>query len=88
MAKKTTKRKTPKKRDYKREYKNYHSKPEQKKRRAQRNASRAKLTKQGRVKKGDKKDVHHVDGNTANKTAKNLRVRSQKFNRSKKKSGK
>lgn len=46
-------------RPYKREYEEYHSKPEQKKNRAARNAARAKLMKEGKVKKGDGKDVAH-----------------------------
>lgn len=47
-------------RNYKKEYEEYHAKPEQKKRRAQRNAARRKAQKEGRVKKGDGKEVHHV----------------------------
>ena len=35
----------------------YNSTPEQKKRRAQRNAARAKLEKEGKVKKGDGKSL-------------------------------
>lgn len=50
-----------KKRDYKKEYRDYHGKPEQKKRRAQRNAARSKAKKEGKVKKGDGKEVHHVN---------------------------
>jgi hypothetical protein len=48
------------KRDYRKEYDEYHAKPEQKKRRAQRNAARRKAMKEGKVKKGDDKEVHHV----------------------------
>lgn len=59
----------------------YNSRPEQKKRRAQRNAARRKLIKQGKVSKGDGKDVDHKDKNTANGSAKNLRVRSKGKNR-------
>lgn len=47
-------------RDLKKEYSEYHAKPEQKKRRAQRNAARAEAAKDGRVDKGDGKEVHHV----------------------------
>ena len=39
----------------------YAARPEQRKRRAERNAARAKAMKRGTVKKGDGKDVHHVD---------------------------
>lgn len=51
------------KRDYRKEYDTYHAKPEQKKRRADRNAARAKAVKEGRVKKGDGKEVDHVGSN-------------------------
>jgi hypothetical protein len=47
-------------RDYKKEYDEYHAKPEQKKRRAQRNAARAEAEKDGRVSKGDGKEVDHA----------------------------
>jgi len=60
----------------------YNSKPVQKKRRAQRNAARRKLTKTGRVRKGDGKDVDHKNRNTADNRSKNLRVVSKSKNRS------
>ena len=69
-------------RNYRGEYDNYHSKPKQKKRRAQRNAARRTMQKQGRVSKGDGKDVHHKDHNTANNSKSNLSVRSRSSNRS------
>lgn len=69
------------KRNYTREYK-YHKKPKQKKRRAQRNAARAKMSKAGKVRKGDGKDVHHKNRNTADNRRKNLKVTSKKKNRS------
>jgi hypothetical protein len=47
-------------RNYRKEYDNYQGKPEQKKNRAMRNAARREAEKQGRAKKGDGKDVHHV----------------------------
>lgn len=47
------------KRDYRKEYDEYHAKPEQKKRRADRNAARRKAEKEGRVHKGDGKEVDH-----------------------------
>ncbi len=68
-------------RDYSREYQLYHGTAEQKKRRAQRNAARKKMTKLGRVKKGDKKDIHHKDRNTANNKRSNLKVVSRRKNR-------
>jgi len=50
-----------KQRDYKDEYNSFHAKPEQKKRRAQRNAARSDAEKDGRVSKGDGKEVDHVN---------------------------
>ena len=71
-------------RDYKDEYAKYHSKPAQKKNRAARNAARATLEAEGRVKKGDGKDVDHKrplsKGGSNSKT--NLRVQSASRNRS------
>lgn len=73
-----------KKRDYKKEYRDYHAKPEQKKRRAQRNAARADAAKKGKVKKGDGKEVHHVDAPRKGKlNNKKTRVVSRAYNRSK-----
>ena len=69
-------------RDYRAEYGNYHSKPAQKKKRAARNAARRKLEAGGRVKKGSDMDVHHIDGNPLNNSAKNLRVMHKSKNRS------
>lgn len=48
-----------KSRPYKKEYDQYHGTEEQKKNRAKRNAARRKLKDQGRVRKGDGKDVDH-----------------------------
>ena len=70
------------KRNYRKEYDDYHVKPEQKKRRAGRNKARAILAKEGKVKKGDGKDVHHKDHNTLNNGRKNLAVQSKSTNRS------
>ena len=69
-------------RNYKKEYKNYQGKPEQKKRRAMRNKVRRMLTKAGKVKKGDGKDVHHKDGNPMNFKKSNLKVVRRSKNRS------
>lgn len=59
----------------------YNSSPEQKKRRAERNASRAKMMREGKVRKGDGKDVDHRNHNTADKSSKNLSVMSKSKNR-------
>lgn len=69
-------------RNYRREYLRYHSKPSQIKRRAKRNAARRLLVKEGRVHKGDGKDIDHIDRNPANNAHSNLRVTSKKTNRS------
>lgn len=47
-------------RPYDKEYADYQGKPEQIKKRAERNKARAKLTKEGKVRKGDGMDVAHV----------------------------
>jgi 5-methylcytosine-specific restriction endonuclease McrA len=46
-------------RNYPKEYATYHAKPEQKKKRAMRNAARSEMEKNGRVTKGDGKEVDH-----------------------------
>jgi len=69
-------------RDYAAEYRNYHSKPEQKKNRAARNAARAAMVKEGKVKKGDGKDVTHKNGNPRDNSRKNLGVLAASKNRS------
>lgn len=71
-------------RDYKQEYENYQGKPEQIRKRSLRNKARRKLVKEGRVHKGDGKDVDHrkplAKGGSNAET--NLRVRSEHANRS------
>lgn len=71
-------------RDYKKEYANYQGKPEQIKNRAKRNKARAEAMKDGRVKKGDGKDVDHKKplskGGSNHKS--NTRVVSKSTNRS------
>jgi 5-methylcytosine-specific restriction endonuclease McrA len=72
------------KRDYKRENEEYNSRPEQKKRRAARNQARAEAMRDGRVRKGDGKDVDHKKplskGGSNHKS--NTRVLSASKNRS------
>lgn len=70
-------------RDYKKEYREYQGKPEQIKNRAKRNAARHEMAKDGRVHKGDGKDVDHrqplITGGSNQES--NLRVRSVHANR-------
>lgn len=67
----------------KRHNEGYLSTPEQKKNRAKRNAARKQMMKEGKVKKGDGKDVDHkkqlIDGGSNDRS--NLRVTSRKKNR-------
>lgn len=71
------------KRNYRKEYDNYHGTAEQRKKRSKRVLARRKLEKEGKVSKGDGKDVDHKNplrsggGNGRS----NLRVRSRKSNR-------
>jgi hypothetical protein len=70
-------------RNYKREYELYQGTDEQKKNRAQRNSARSKMMKDGKVSKGDGKDVAHVkafDKGGSNKTG--LKVEDASSNRS------
>jgi hypothetical protein len=60
----------------------YNAKPEQKKRRAARNKTRRQAEAEGRVSKGDGKDIDHKDGNPKNQSKSNLRVQSKSTNRS------
>jgi ABC-type oligopeptide transport system ATPase subunit len=72
------------KRNYKREYKLFHGKPSQIKKRAARVKARRQYEKEGKVSKGDGKDVDHVkplrNGGSTGKG--NLRVRDRSANRS------
>ena len=71
------------KRDYKKEYAATHGTKEGKLRRAARNRARRKAMKNGTVKKGDGKEVHHVRplAVTGAKKASGTRVVSKKTNR-------
>lgn len=69
-------------RDYAKEYRDYHSKPEQVKRRAGRNKARRLMIKEGKVRKGDGKDVDHRNKNTLDNRPSNLRIMSKSKNRS------
>jgi hypothetical protein len=70
------------KRDYRKEYDDYHGQPDQVKRRAARNKARRFLEKEGRVHKGDGKDVDHKNGNPLDNSSANIRVRDRSANRS------
>lgn len=61
-------------RDYKKEYREYQGLPEQRKRRSERNKARRKAMKEGKVRKGDGKEVHHV-GSHRKGSLKNVRTR-------------
>jgi len=61
-------------RNYRKEYDSYHASPTQKARRASRNRARYKLAKTGLVKKGDGKDVDHVNMNPLNNSTRNLKI--------------
>ena len=69
-------------RNYSSEYKRYQKQSTQKKNRASRNAARNILLKQGKVKKGDGKDVSHRNGNPRDNRTSNLAVKSKTANRS------
>ena len=71
-------------RDYKDEYKKFQSSSPQKKDRAHRNKMRRLLIRLKRVKKNDKKDIDHKDGNPRNNNIANIRITSISFNRAKK----
>jgi len=70
------------KRDYKKQNEKYDSRPSVKKDRASRNAARKVMSKAGKVRKGDGKDVDHKDGNPRNNKRSNLRVTTKAKNRS------
>ncbi len=71
-------------RDYKKEYRDYGGTEEQKKRRAQRNAARRKAIREGKVSKGDGKEIDHKAMNRKGPLDNSsVRVVSRKTNRSK-----
>lgn len=74
------------KRDYDKEYAQYHGKPEQIANRAARNKARATLAKEGKVHKGDGKEVDHkksIDDGGSKTARSNLQVLSRRANRKK-----
>jgi hypothetical protein len=72
------------KRDYKKQYEKYDGKEEVKKDRAKRNGARRIMEREGRVAKGDGKDVDHKMplSKGGGNGKKNLRVRSSSANKS------
>lgn len=62
--------------------KRFNASPEQKKRRAARNKARRKAIREGRVRKGDGKEVHHPDApRKGTNLGKRTRILSKKANR-------
>lgn len=70
-------------RDYKDEYKKFQSSEKSKKDRASRNKVRRAANKSGRTKKGDGKDIDHINGNPRDNRKSNTRVVSKSVNRAK-----
>jgi hypothetical protein len=72
------------KRDYRREYDKYASRPEIIKKRVEQNKARRMMEKEGKVRKGDGKDVDHKTplSKGGKTTRSNLRVKSRSSNRS------
>lgn len=71
-------------RDYEREYKRFQSSKKAKKDRAARNKARREALREGRVHRGDGKEIDHVDSNPRHNWSSNLRVVSRRTNRAKK----
>lgn len=71
-------------RDYTREYRRFQSSKKAKRDRASRNQARRQAEREGRVHKGDGKEIDHVDSNPIRNAPSNLRVVSRRANRSKK----
>lgn len=71
-------------RDYKAEYAKFHSSTASKRDRASRNKVRRAAERKGIVRKGDGRDIDHVNGNPRDNRRSNLRVTSRSHNRSKK----
>lgn len=61
----------------------YNSSPEQKKNRASRNAARRTAERDGKVRKGDGKDVDHTNMNPKDNRKSNLKVMDRSKNRAK-----
>ena len=70
-------------RNYKKEYREYHGKPSQIKNRSNRNKARRLMIKEGRVSKGDGKEVDHKNGNPKDNNRRNLQILPRSANRRK-----
>lgn len=70
-------------RDYKKEYDRYHSTTKAKKQRARNNKDRRKALRQGRVKKGDGKDIAHSKPGARGKTSVQSSSKNRSFPRTK-----
>lgn len=77
-------------RDYKKEYREYQGTERQKHNRALRNAARREFMRDGKVRKGDGKDVDHIHPliTGGSNSESNLRVRSVHANRGYRRDGK
>lgn len=71
-------------RDYAREYSRFQSSKKAKRDRASRNKARRQAEREGRVHKGDGKEIDHVDSNPRHNVSSNLKVVSRRTNRAKK----
>ena len=71
-------------RDYAREYKRFQSSKKAKRDRASRNTARRRAEREGRVSKGDGKEIDHKNSRATANSPSNLRVVSRRTNRSKK----
>lgn len=69
-------------RNYRKEYDNYQGTPEQRRRNDARKKARRMMEKEGKVRKGDGKDVDHKNGNPKDNSKKNIRVTNKTTNRS------
>jgi len=68
-------------RDYKDEYEKFQASEKSKKDRAKRNKNRRKALRDGKVTKGDGKDIDHKDSNPRNNKKSNTQVMSASKNR-------
>jgi hypothetical protein len=68
-------------RNYRKEYDEYHASETQKKRRAARNKARRKAQREGKVSKGDSKEVDHPNASRTGSLGSTTRVISKARNR-------